>query len=55
MKNDIRAIVLAVATMSLVGCAATQTSGDSFNARQLSTANYAKKIDTFVIIHDASS
>ena len=55
MKNDIRAIILAVAAISLVGCAATQPSGSSFNAKQLSTANYAKKIDTFVIIHDASS
>ena len=40
MKNDIRAIFLAGAAMSLVGCAATQPSGDSFNARQLRTANY---------------
>ena len=55
MKNDIRALILAVAAISLVGCAATQPSGNSFNAKQLSTANYAKKIDTFVIIHDASS
>jgi outer membrane protein OmpA-like peptidoglycan-associated protein len=56
MKNDIRAIVLAAAVMSLVGCATTQApSGGVFNAKQLSTANYSKKADTFVIIHDASS
>jgi OOP family OmpA-OmpF porin len=56
MKNDIRAIVLAAAVMSLVGCATTQTPpSGSFNAKNISTASYAKKADTFVIIHDASS
>jgi len=56
MKNDIRAIVLAAAVMSLVGCATTQApSGGGFNAKNLSTASYGKKADTFVIVHDASS
>jgi outer membrane protein OmpA-like peptidoglycan-associated protein len=56
MKNDIRAIVLAASVMLLVGCATTQApSGGSFNAKQLSTASYSKKADTFVIVHDASS
>ena len=50
MKNDIRAIVLAAAVMSLVGCATTQApSGGGFNAKNLSTASYGKKADTFVI------
>jgi outer membrane protein OmpA-like peptidoglycan-associated protein len=56
MKNDIRTIVLATAVISLVGCATSQApSGGSFNAKNISTASYAKKADTFVIIHDASS
>ena len=56
MKNNIHAFVLAVAVISLAGCASTQSpSGSGFNAKQLSTASYAKKADTFVIIHDASS
>jgi len=56
MKNNIQAIILAAAVVSLAGCAATQApSGGGFNAKQLSTASYAKKADTFVIIHDASS
>ncbi|MGV7234936.1 MAG: OmpA family protein [Nitrosomonadaceae bacterium] len=56
MKNDIRAIFLAAAVMSLVGCATTQApSGGGFNAKQISTASYGKKADTFVIIQDASS
>ncbi len=55
MKRNIQIAILAVAAMSLIGCATTQPSGDSFNAKQLSTANYTKKVDTFVIIHDASS
>ncbi len=55
MKNDIRAIILAAAVVSLVGCATTKPSGGGFNAKQLSTASYGKKADTFVIIQDASS
>tara|TARA_B100000686_G_scaffold170684_1_gene177902 strand:- start:2843 stop:3988 length:1146 start_codon:yes stop_codon:yes gene_type:complete len=56
MKNDFRSIALAVVAILLVGCATTtQPLSGNFNAKQLSTANYAKKADTFVIIHDASS
>jgi len=56
MKNDIRSIVLAAAIISLVGCATSQApSGGGFNAKNISTASYGKKVDTFVIIHDASS
>ncbi|MEE8327284.1 MAG: hypothetical protein V3R32_00635, partial [Nitrosomonadaceae bacterium] len=56
MKNDIRAIVLAAAVVSLVGCAkTTKPSGSGFNAKNISTASYGKKADTFVIVHDASS
>ena len=55
MKNDIRAIILAAAVVSLVGCATTKPSGGGFSAKQLSTASYGKKADTFVIIQDASS
>ncbi|MBL79958.1 MAG: hypothetical protein CMH70_08025 [Nitrosomonadaceae bacterium] len=55
MKNDFRTIILSVAAMLLVGCATTQPTSSNFNAKQLSTANYAKKADTFVIIHDGSS
>ena len=56
MKNDIRAVILAAAVVSLVGCATTQApSGGGFNAKNLSTASYGKKADTFVIVHDASS
>jgi len=56
MKNDIRAVILAAAVVSLVGCATTQApSGGGFNAKNISTASYGKKADTFVIIHDASS
>jgi outer membrane protein OmpA-like peptidoglycan-associated protein len=56
MKNDIRAIILAAAVVSLVGCATTtKPSGSGFNAKTISTASYGKKADTFVIIQDASS
>tara|TARA_Y100001936_G_scaffold217220_1_gene228996 strand:- start:8991 stop:10130 length:1140 start_codon:yes stop_codon:yes gene_type:complete len=57
MKNDLKANFLAITSMLLIaGCATTQSpSSNNFNAKQLSTANYAKKADTFVIIHDASS
>ena len=55
MKNDIRAIVLAAAVMSLVGCATTQAPSGGFNAKNISTASYGKKADTFVIVTDASS
>ena len=56
MKINIRAIVLTTVVMSLVGCASTQApSGGGFSAKQISTASYGKKADTFVIIHDASS
>jgi len=56
MKNDIRAIVLAAAVVSLVGCATSQApSGGGFSAKNISTASYGKKADTFVIVHDASS
>lgn len=55
MKKIIRAIILAASATLIVGCATTAPSGDSFNAVQLSTAVYAKKADTFVIIQDASS
>ncbi len=54
MKNDIRAIFLAATVMSLVGCATTPPSG-GFNAKNISTASYGKKADTFVIVTDASS
>jgi outer membrane protein OmpA-like peptidoglycan-associated protein len=56
MKNNIWAIVLAASATLLVGCATPPApSGGGFNAVQLSTAMYAKKADTFVIIQDASS
>ena len=56
MKNDIRSIILAATVLSLVGCATTQApSGGGFSAKQISTASYGKKADTFVIIQDASS
>ncbi len=56
MKNNIWAIVLAASATLLVGCATPPApSGGGFNAVQLSTAMYAKKADTFVIVQDASS
>ena len=56
MKNNIWAIVLAASATVLVGCATPPApSGGSFNAVQLSTAQYGKKADTFVIVQDASS
>ncbi len=56
MKNNIWAIVLAASVTFLVGCATPPApSGGGFNAAQLSTAMYAKKADTFVIVQDASS
>jgi OOP family OmpA-OmpF porin len=56
MKNNIRAIVLAASATVLVGCATPPApSSGSFNAVQLSTAMYAKKADTFVIVQDTSS
>jgi outer membrane protein OmpA-like peptidoglycan-associated protein len=55
MKNNIRAIVLTASVISLVGCATPAPSGGGFSAKQISTASYTKKADTFVIIQDASS
>ncbi len=56
MKNNIWAIVLAALATVLVGCATPPApSGGGFNALQLSTAQYGKKADTFVIVQDASS
>jgi len=56
MKNNIWAIVLAASATVLVGCATPPApSGGGFNAVQLSTAQYGKKADTFVIVQDASS
>lgn len=55
MKNEIRAIFLAAAVMSLVGCATTQAPSGGFSAKNISTASYGKKADTFVIIQDVSS
>jgi outer membrane protein OmpA-like peptidoglycan-associated protein len=55
MKNNIWAVVLAALATVLVGCATPAPSGGGFNAVNLSTAQYGKKADTFVIIQDASS
>ena len=55
MINNIRAIVLTASVISLVGCATHAPSGGGFSAKQISTASYSKKADTFVIIQDASS
>ena len=55
MKNNIWAVVLAASATVLVGCATPAPSGGGFNAVNLSTAQYGKKADTFVIIQDASS
>jgi outer membrane protein OmpA-like peptidoglycan-associated protein len=55
MKNNILAVVLAASATVLVGCATPAPSGGGFNAVNLSTAQYGKKADTFVIIQDASS
>jgi len=55
MKNYLWTIVLAASVTSLVGCATPAPSGGGFNAIQLSTALYGKKVDTFVIVQDASS
>jgi outer membrane protein OmpA-like peptidoglycan-associated protein len=55
MKNNIWAVVLATSATVLVGCATPAPSGGGFNAVNLSTAQYGKKADTFVIIQDASS
>ncbi len=56
MKNNIWAIVLAASATLLVGCATPPApSGGGFNAIQLSTAMYAKKADTFVVVQDTSS
>jgi outer membrane protein OmpA-like peptidoglycan-associated protein len=55
MKNNIWAVVLAVSATMLAGCATPTPSGGGFNAVNLSTAQYGKKADTFVIIQDASS
>lgn len=55
MINNIRAIVLTASVISLVGCATPAPSGGGFSAKQISTASYGKKADTFVIIQDASS
>jgi outer membrane protein OmpA-like peptidoglycan-associated protein len=55
IKNNILAVVLAASATVLVGCATPAPSGGGFNAVNLSTAQYGKKADTFVIIQDASS
>jgi len=55
MKNYLWTIVLAASVTSLVGCATPAPSGGGFNAIQLSTAQYGQKVDTFVIVQDASS
>ena len=55
MKNYLWTIVLAASVTSLVGCATQTPSGGGFNAIQLSTAQYGRKVDTFVIVQDASS
>jgi len=55
MKKNIWAVILAASATVLVGCATPAPSGGGFNAVNLSTAQYGKKADTFVIIQDASS
>ena len=55
MNKDIRVIVSAAVVMLLIGCATTQVPSGVFNAKNISTTSYGKKVDTFVIIQDASS
>ncbi|TDI79606.1 MAG: VWA domain-containing protein [Betaproteobacteria bacterium] len=55
MKNYLWTIVLVASFTALVGCATQAPSGKDFNAVQLSTARYGQKVDTFVIVQDASS